>query len=490
MRSHPREKIGRNDSCPCGSGRKYKHCCLRSQEAIDSQWARQHEESGRLTQAMMSFAAREFGELVYEAWKDFNMSDFPKPLEDAGDEVEIFMPYFLYQWDPERSPRSKKAFRGGMVVRWFVEDESERLSEMERLFIEQSITQPLSFYEVLRSDPGRGLAVKDVLTGEEAEVIERMASQTARAGDLLYAQLWHEPDLTVLGCCAPLCITPQKKVEVIELRKYLRKKIAKQNRDLTKDDLLRFADTIRETYLDIRDMLHAPPRFANTDGDPLHFHTLTFRVGSVACAFQALAPLAVGFSPEDLLEQAELDESGEILSVEFDWLKRGNRKMKAWENTILGSIKISKGRLVAEVNSAERAQRLRQEIEERLGLAGTHESTVSHTLDGLREMPGPPKTAEALAREAKFDALLRDPEVRARMQATMQKDVESWIHQKIPALGGRTPIEAVRDPDGKEAVEALILQWERNDEKEVLPNQIRGDVSALRRLLNLAPRAS
>ena len=23
-------KVGRNDSCPCGSGKKYKHCCLKS----------------------------------------------------------------------------------------------------------------------------------------------------------------------------------------------------------------------------------------------------------------------------------------------------------------------------------------------------------------------------------------------------------------------------------------------------------------------------
>jgi len=23
------KKIGRNDPCPCGSGRKYKQCCLR-----------------------------------------------------------------------------------------------------------------------------------------------------------------------------------------------------------------------------------------------------------------------------------------------------------------------------------------------------------------------------------------------------------------------------------------------------------------------------
>src|SRR5260370_1432417 len=194
MRSQPRAKIGRNDPCPCGSGRKYKHCCLASQGAIDRAWERQHEESGGLVGEVMRFA-------------------------------------------------------------------------------------------------GRGMAVEDVLTGEETEVIERTASRTARSGDILYAQIWQEPELAVLGCCAPLCIPPKKKVEVIELRKKLRKKIAKQHRDLTKDDLLRYADTIRETYLDIRDVMHTPPRFTNTDDQPLHFHTLTFRLGSVAPAFQALPPL-------------------------------------------------------------------------------------------------------------------------------------------------------------------------------------------------------
>ncbi|MEM7399829.1 MAG: SEC-C metal-binding domain-containing protein [Pseudomonadota bacterium] len=24
------EKLGRNDPCPCGSGRRYKRCCLKS----------------------------------------------------------------------------------------------------------------------------------------------------------------------------------------------------------------------------------------------------------------------------------------------------------------------------------------------------------------------------------------------------------------------------------------------------------------------------
>jgi hypothetical protein len=28
------EKIGRNDSCPCGSGKKYKSCCMLAKQSI------------------------------------------------------------------------------------------------------------------------------------------------------------------------------------------------------------------------------------------------------------------------------------------------------------------------------------------------------------------------------------------------------------------------------------------------------------------------
>src|SRR5205807_7742374 len=99
-------------------------------------------------------------------------------------------------------------------------------------------------------------------------------------------------------------------------------------------------------------------------------------------------------------------------------------------------------------------------------------------------------SAETELRGAEFEAMLRDREVRKQLQATMQKQVEGWVHEKIPALGGRTPLDAVRDPDGKEMVEALLLDWERRDERDVSPNQIRPDIGALRRLLDLAPRAS
>ena len=325
------------------------------------------------------------------------------------------------------------------------------------------------------------MAVRDVLIGGETEVIERSGSRTLRAGDMLYAQIWNQPELAVFGSSAPVCIPPGKKVEVIELRKKLRKKIAKQNRDLTAADLLRYADAIRAVYLDIRDALHAPVRFCNTDSDPLLFHTLTFRIDAVEAAFEALAPLSVGRTREELLDGAELDEGGRLRSVDFDWIKEGNRKFKTWDNTILGHIKLSEGHLIAEVNSENRAKRLHKEIEKRLGSGAIHQSTLAQTLEQMRNNAPAREAAKAASRDGETDARLLDPEVSKQLQAMMQKQVEGWVHQKIPALGGRTPMEAVRDRDGKEVVEALLLQWARHDEKRVSTNQIRPDISAIRR---------
>jgi hypothetical protein len=492
MALHAPAKIGRNDPCPCGTGKKYKQCCLPGYTpSIDRLWARQHEESARLTQEITRFAARKFGEQIYDAWQDFNMSDVPKPLEECSDERQIFMPYFLFQWNPEGLSRRRTARgQGGVVARWYMLEKSKQLTAMERMFLEQATTQPLSFYEVVWNDPGERMVVRDVLIGGETEVIERSGSRTLRPGDLLFAQVWHQPELAVFGSSAPVCIPPDKKVAVIELRKKLKKRIAKQNRYLTAHDLLRYADLIRATYLDIRDRLFAPPRFCNTDGDPLLLHTLTFRIESAEAAFEALTPLAVGRSREELLDDAELGEDGKLCKVDFDWIKEGNRKFKTWDNTILGHIKISEGRLIAEVNSENRAERLRKEIEKRLGSLAAHESTLAQTLAQMRKNTPRQEAEEAELREAELEALLADPEARKFLQATMQKQVESWVHQKIPALGGRTPIEAVCDPDGKEMVEALLLQWERHHEKDVSPNQIHPDIGAIRRLLNLAPWVS
>ena len=44
--------LGRNNPCPCGSGRKYKQCCLRAVDVADLTWRRMREAEGRLLPLM------------------------------------------------------------------------------------------------------------------------------------------------------------------------------------------------------------------------------------------------------------------------------------------------------------------------------------------------------------------------------------------------------------------------------------------------------
>ncbi|HEX2711411.1 MAG TPA: hypothetical protein VHM88_04205, partial [Candidatus Acidoferrales bacterium] len=118
---------------------------------------------------MMGFAARKFGKQIDEAWQDFNLTDLPVPFDANPHERQIFMPYFLFHWDPERLRRGKRGSRkGGVVTRWYELERAGNLSEMECLLLEQATTQPVSFHEVLSSEAGERMVIRDVLIGGEA----------------------------------------------------------------------------------------------------------------------------------------------------------------------------------------------------------------------------------------------------------------------------------------------------------------------------------
>jgi hypothetical protein len=53
------------------------------------------------------------------------------------------------------------------------------------------------------------------------------------------------------------------------------------------------------------------------------------------------------------------------------------------------------------------------------------------------------------------------PEVREKISGLMAAHWEHWVDQPLPILGNRTPMDAVRDQDGREIVESLVIQGER-----------------------------
>jgi hypothetical protein len=188
---------------------------------------------------------------------------------------------------------------------------------------------------------------------------------------------------------------------------------------------------------------------------------------------------------DELLEEAERNPDGSLRSVAFSWMKKGNKMHPTWDNTVMGNLHIFGKTLLVEVNSANRAKLFREEIEQRLGSQATHVGTETETPEQMIKQAKQEKALHGAEEETDQDDLMRDPAIRRQIEAEMQKQVAGWARTKIPALGGRTPLQAVADPDGREMVEALLQGWERQSEVPGSAGVVRPDLNALRRQLKL-----
>lgn len=461
-------KPGRNDPCPCGSGKKYKHCHLSLDEAPrpdEIVWRRVQRTTEGLIGRLMDTAMLHFGPAgIDEAWAEFNVWETEEPFDPRSPYLQVFMPWFLYNWlpDPEETDIPEHLHEI-TVAQAYVNSADRRLDPLARRYIEAGGEAQFSFHEVLACESGRGFRLRDAMTGSEHDVLERSGSTGARIGDLLYAKVVTVEGIAVLDGCTPVLIPPKHKLEIIELRAEISKS------QLSGEALLHEYDIeLRSLYLAIADEILYPkmPRVANTDGEPLELHTLAYDIDSAPAAFDALEDLAVGASEEELLEGAEFDSTGELVRCEIRWCKPGNPVHKTWDNTTLGTIRVEAKRLTAEVNSAARAERLARIIEERLGPRATKLPSMIQSVQSLAERERTPDENRAAAtREAEHERLAALPEVRQALSEMMRQHYRAWVDQEIPALGGRTPREAVQDADGREAVAALVMQIERDAER-------------------------
>jgi len=466
-------KIGRNDLCPCGSGKKYKRCCLGAVEAEHDVWADVQDAHKRVTQKLMLFAIGSFREDMERVWEDFHFNEPPGPYSPHSPHNPVFVPFFLFAWTGSGENDRPSP---GIVARTFLRKYVGPLDAMERRLLEISLSEPVSFYEILTCRPGEGFTVRDVMTMREMDVKERSASPLVRAGDIIYAQMSPMPEITTMAFCAMTIIPPGKKAEIVKFRAVMQRLLGKAT--LAPVDLVANERGLRRTYLLLHRHLTTPPVLCNTDGDPLLPHTMTYEIGSAQAAFDALAPLCVTHSREELLEEAEFDARGELTKAEITWSKKGNRQNKTWDNTTLGTLSIEGRSLVATVNSAERAALLRKEIDKRLGLAAVHKSTTTQSPDELLRQARQGLPVPRREQTPEMERVARD---------FVQREIDAWPKKKIPVLGGRTPMQAVKDNDGREIVEGLLLEMERNMERQ-FPGKIRPDVGAVRRSLKLPPR--
>src|SRR5690349_3372532 len=95
-------KIGRNDPCPCGSGKKYKQCHLPIEEAAQAEqrrlWQAQDELMGKIISAAQEQTADIPAALV-RFWDGKYTADQLSELDDLEDRgAERFLTWFAFDY--------------------------------------------------------------------------------------------------------------------------------------------------------------------------------------------------------------------------------------------------------------------------------------------------------------------------------------------------------------------------------------------------------
>ncbi len=469
-------KPGRNDPCPCGSGKKHKQCCLKTEQAQPEDeflWRRIRRAIEGSPAHLLAFSDSHFGrEALQEAWDDFMPhweDEQDEPFTADTPHMPVFMPWFFYEWLPYLTGSSVKreAMDGRTLGRAYLDKKGTHLDPLLARYIEQCCASPFSFYDILASRPGNGFDARDIFTGEEIAVTEHSASRHMQEGDILFAKVVRIDRVTLLEGCAPAMIPPMEKSPILKLRK----KMERRNKEVTPEVLREYRYEMLDIYHVAIDRLFNPPmpQLQNTDGDPLVPHRLVYEIESPRAALDALSPLCLTGTAEDLLEEAEFDAAGNLRKVEFSWQKQGNKKHKSWDNTVLGHIEIEGSGMTIEVNSENRAQKIRALIEKMLPGA-RYKTTVIESLQAMlagKEEQG--ETASSRQRRKEQEELNSRPEVQVLLAEHLRQHFNAWPEIKLPALGGKTPMQAVKTRDGREMVEALLLDFERRSKHTNMP---------------------
>ena len=462
-------KISRNDPCPCGSGKKYKQCCLDKQAIAaspqDLAWRRLRRELDGFPARMLRFVDEAYGtDALHEAWDEFVLWDeHNEGFDPESPHQQLFMPWFFHKWspDPDETDVADPALHGVPPTQAYLARKGRHLDHVQRDYLQSCLTQTFSFFEVEHVDPGHGMALRDVMTGALHEVHEASASHSLQSYDLLFGQLAMADGVTMLEATCGIMLPPSDKAGVVELRKRIRATDpAHANHGVYIDDRqLAERDTeVRQLYLERADAQWHSDRaeLYTPEGDPYEFHKLVYDIESPQQAFDAIRPLAAWHDDDEAMERRiERDAEGRLLRASLELL-RPDPGNDAESVSILGSVRIDGQRLIVEVSSRERAERIKRDFTpEALGLPIVLRADEIQTLEqALAAQRAAPKHA---AQDAD------DPDVQELIRQTMLKHYLKWVDMPIAALGQRTPRQVLATADGREQVEALLQGAEQHD---------------------------
>ena len=452
-------KISRNDPCPCGSGLKYKKCCLNKateSTTLSYAWRKMRTIDDELSGLLMKHALELFGKPgLEESWEEFHVFaiDTPNIESEQAVFVQAFMPWFIYNWFPDSHEESLANLPEVIAAEHYLKRHPSRLSAYQKTFIKANCEARYSIYEIIHVVRQQSITLKDILRGHQITIHEKLGSETLKKGYVIMARIVTINEDSIACGMHPQPLPSQYLLSIVEFKQHFAK-----NKYFTDDMLFELDLEIRAHYLDLLNELYENPfpNIQNTDGDELSMNTVHY---TLACtpqrAFEALAELAAGIDPLELSQDGVYNSYNQLVEISFPWCVAGNKVNKDWENTVYGHITIKENTLTVEVNSDKRAQVILVEINDRLS---KEEATYFHTTQkSIQDLLNEPHNA--------LDNPCDDsPEIQAMLKQMNHQHWVSWLDTKIPALNNVTPRAAAKTIHGRELLEALFVDFHNKNQ--------------------------
>jgi HEAT repeat protein len=216
--------------------------------------------------------------------------------------------------------------------------------------------------------------------------------------------------------------------------------------------------------------LPSGPDLVTHEGDPVVFCQALYRHSGMQKIVHALAR-AGDFSLSDDLEP---EPNG---TLRFGWYESGpqvHRNPAEMGQRVLATLALTPETFEVETMSEQRLARCRRRLEGLLGNRIRFLQTQTKSVEQVLSEPLPEDVPEPVE---------LSPEALADLEEQM---LRQWINESIPALGGMTPLEAVRTPEGRQMVLDLLDYVKQRQEKyPPPPGMISPDYHKAKKMLGL-----
>jgi hypothetical protein len=403
------DAVGRNELCPCGSGRKYKRCHLDAINDLPQDSAKEaiHDRDGRVVREVLAFGARRFGADAIADMLEQKFGGRTAPLQ-------LMSPLGAYEIPFDGKPLAAHLLEA-----------TPNCSRDDRTWIERQLQTRLSIWEVLAVDRGNGVEVVDLRSGHRCFVDEKLGSQTLLPRHAVLGRV-------VLGERNVFCGMHDLPLAPMEADQIVR------NARATSQGLLESWHDVLET-LDRK--AKTPMTVRNTDGHEVANVEDVFAIarGAFQRVVQALAAL----------DGVVVDEHRAKHAC-FTFTRSGNAVHPSWANTVIGTARLTPTRLVVTTNSLERAEVLAQILRAELTTLVTWKKREREELPAM--LGGETVTMDA----------------QAMRSASVVEAFRGWLDSASPLLEGRTPRDAVADEAGRRIVHVMLKDLEHRHARRPL----------------------